>query len=79
MKRFALPLLALAVFEIPVHAWADVPVIDKTVLQQDTERNKTTRKIETTDKDRHTINTSVTCAMPGHPPQRSGWRRGAKR
>ncbi|RCW80138.1 lytic transglycosylase domain-containing protein [Phyllobacterium bourgognense] len=63
MKCCALPLLAVAVFEIPVHAWADVPVIDKTVLQQDTARDETTRKIETTDKDRHTINTSVTCAM----------------
>ncbi|WP_246663556.1 lytic transglycosylase domain-containing protein [Phyllobacterium endophyticum] len=68
MKRFALPLLALAVFEIPVHAWADVPVTDKTVLKEDTERDETTRKIETTDKDRHTINTSVTCAM--HRPSR---------
>jgi hypothetical protein len=63
MKRFAFLLLAVAVFEIPVHAWADVPVIDKTVLKEDTARDETTRKIETTDKDRHTINTSVTCSM----------------
>ncbi|WP_234902071.1 lytic transglycosylase domain-containing protein [Agrobacterium rubi] len=63
MKRFALPLLAATVFEVPVHAWADVPVIDEMALQEDTERKKTTGKIETTDKDRHTINTSVTCSM----------------
>jgi hypothetical protein len=63
MKHFALPLLAVALFEVPDHAWADVPVIDKTVLQEDTERDETTSKIETTDKDRHTINASVTCSM----------------
>ncbi|MGR9202146.1 lytic transglycosylase domain-containing protein (plasmid) [Rhizobium leguminosarum] len=63
MRRFALPLLAVAVFEVPGLAWADVPVIDDTILQEDTARDETTRKIETTDKDRHTINTSVTCSM----------------
>ncbi|WP_426124486.1 lytic transglycosylase domain-containing protein [Pararhizobium sp. PWRC1-1] len=63
MKPFALPLLVGAVIEIPGIAWADVPVTDKTVLQEDAARGGTTRKIETIDKDRHTINTSVTCSM----------------
>ncbi|WEZ86048.1 lytic transglycosylase domain-containing protein (plasmid) [Rhizobium sp. 32-5/1] len=56
-------MLAVAVFEVPGLAWADVPVIDDTILQEDTARDETTRKIETTDMDRHTINTSVTCSM----------------
>ncbi len=63
MKPFALPLLIGAVIEIPGFAWADVPVTDKTILQEDTARGGTTRKIEKTDKDRHTINASVTCSM----------------
>ncbi|URK89568.1 lytic transglycosylase domain-containing protein (plasmid) [Rhizobium sp. RCAM05350] len=44
-------------------AWADVPVIDKTILSQDTARDEATTDIEKTDHDRHTINTSVTCSM----------------
>ena len=63
MKRFALPLLAAVASEVSGFAWADVPVSDRTVLQQDTARAQTTRKIETTDRARHRINTSVTCAM----------------
>ncbi|MBB3236996.1 hypothetical protein FHS20_003893 [Phyllobacterium endophyticum] len=63
MKRFALPLLTVAVIEIPVHVCADVPVIDKSVLKEDTARDAMARKIETTDKDRHAINTLVTCSM----------------
>jgi hypothetical protein len=63
MRRYALPFLAVAVFETPGLAWADVPVIDDTILQENSARDETTRKIETTDKDRHTINTSVTCSM----------------
>ncbi|MEK1930444.1 MAG: lytic transglycosylase domain-containing protein [Pararhizobium sp.] len=53
----------VATVEMPRSAWADVPVIDKSILDQDTARDETTSKIEDTDKDRHTINTSVTCSM----------------
>jgi hypothetical protein len=63
MRRFTLPLLVAAAVETPSFVWADVLVIDNTVLQEDSARDETTRKIETTDKDRHTINTSVTCSM----------------
>jgi hypothetical protein len=63
MKQLALPLLVVAAVEMPSSAWADVPVIDKTILNQDTARDETTSQIEATYKDRHTINTSVTCSM----------------
>lgn len=63
MKRLALPLLMVATVEMPRSAWADVPVIDKSILDRDTARDETTSKIEDTDKHRHTINTSVTCSM----------------
>ncbi|WP_436083456.1 lytic transglycosylase domain-containing protein [Pararhizobium sp. LjRoot235] len=63
MKRLALPLLMVATVAMPRSASADVPVIDKTILDQDTARDETTSKIEDTDTDRHTINTSVTCSM----------------
>jgi hypothetical protein len=65
MKRCALPFMAACVFDMtePGLALADVPVTDKTILYEDTARDRTTRKIWTTDKDRHTINTSVTCSM----------------
>jgi len=63
MKRVALPFLIVASVEMPHHAWADVPVIDKTILKEDTARDEATSDIENTDKDRHTINTSVTCSM----------------
>jgi hypothetical protein len=63
MRGFTLPLLVASALETPSIAWADVPVIDKTVLQEDSARDETTRKIQTTDKDRHTINMSVTCSM----------------
>ncbi|WP_421405571.1 lytic transglycosylase domain-containing protein [Agrobacterium fabrum] len=63
MKRYGLALLAACVFDITGPAWADVPVIDNSILHEDAARDETTRKIEATDKDRHTINTSVTCSM----------------
>jgi hypothetical protein len=63
MKAYALPLLVGAVIQIPDVALADIAVLDRSILQEDTARGGTTRKIETTDKQRHTINTSVTCAM----------------
>lgn len=63
MKQLALPLLVVAAVEMPSSAWADVPVIDKTILNQDTARDETTSQIEATYKDRQTINTSVTCSM----------------
>lgn len=42
---------------------ADIPVKDKTVLGERTERDKKTSEIEEVDKDRFTVNTSVTCSM----------------
>ncbi|WP_341487119.1 lytic transglycosylase domain-containing protein [Pararhizobium sp. A13] len=63
MKRLALPLFVVAAVDLPPSARADVPVIDKTILSQDTVRDGTASAIEDTDKDRHTINTSVTCSM----------------
>ena len=44
-------------------ALADVPVIDGTNLDPREQRDETTTKIEDTDKDRYTIDTSVTCSM----------------
>jgi len=63
MKRYVLPFMAACLFDITDPVLADVPVVDNSILQEDTARDETTRKIETTDKDRHTINTSVTCSM----------------
>jgi hypothetical protein len=56
-------LVAVALTQSANVAFADVPVIDQTTLKQDTARDATTSDIETTDKDRHTISTSVTCSM----------------
>nr|WP_250811977.1 lytic transglycosylase domain-containing protein [Neorhizobium tomejilense] len=44
-------------------AFADVPVLDNTSLDPREQRHRTTGKIEDTNHDRHTIHTSVTCAI----------------
>lgn len=44
-------------------AWADVPVLDDTNLEERQDRDEATTGIEDTDHDRHTIHTSVTCSM----------------
>jgi hypothetical protein len=66
MKSAALPLLVVASIGMPELARADVPVIDNSSLREHQARNKTTNKIEDTDHDRHTIDTSVTCSMYRH-------------
>ncbi|MCQ1855488.1 lytic transglycosylase domain-containing protein [Neorhizobium galegae] len=63
LRVFAPVAFAALVAAIPKIALADVPVIDNTILQEDAARDKATSKIETTDKDRHTIHTSVTCSI----------------
>ncbi len=63
MKQFSAPLVIVAMFEMMGIAGADVPVVDQTILKADTARDETTSDIETTDKERHTINMSVTCSM----------------
>jgi hypothetical protein len=44
-------------------ALADIPVKDRTVLDEREERDEKTTKIEEVDKDRFTVNKSVTCSM----------------
>jgi hypothetical protein len=63
MKYFSARLVIIAMFEMTGVARADVPVIDRTILKEEAARDETTSEIETTDKERHTINTSVTCSM----------------
>jgi hypothetical protein len=47
----------------PGFARADVPTIDDTNLDEREQRDNSTKGIEETDHDRHTIHTSVTCSM----------------
>lgn len=68
MKQFSSSLVIVALFEVIGVAHADVPVTDRTILKRDTARGETTRDIQKIDKERHAINTSVTCSM--HRPSR---------
>lgn len=63
MKLLSARLVVVAMFEMMGVARADVPVIDRAILKKDTARGETTRGIEKTDKERHTINASVTCSL----------------
>lgn len=68
MTRFVLSPFVIATLVAPTCVRADVPVRDKTILEQDLARGKSTREIEAADQDRHTVNNSVTCSMyrPSH-------------
>jgi len=65
----ALPLISiliLAAWEInvmPQLAAADVPTVDDTSLDPREHRDQTTSNLESTDHDRYTIHTSVTCSV----------------
>ena len=71
MKRFPFPYWLVAVFEIPVHALADVPVIDKTVLDEArrsaTEDDAQNRERPTRIAIRSTPGSPAPCT--GHAPQ----------
>ncbi|SDN95721.1 lytic transglycosylase domain-containing protein [Ensifer sp. YR511] len=62
MRTF-LRIILLTVLGDPEFARADVPVLDNTTLKEDQQRDKATSNIENSDRDRHTIHTSVTCSM----------------
>lgn len=62
-KKTALCILMLSL-SAPAPAWAGgVPVIDDSNLTERTDRDKKTSEIEKTDKNRFSLNKSVTCAM----------------
>ncbi|RWB39752.1 MAG: lytic transglycosylase domain-containing protein [Mesorhizobium sp.] len=64
MKNSPALWLMMTALAAPVPAWAGgVPVIDGANLTEKTIRKEKTNDIEKIDKDRHSINTSVTCSM----------------
>lgn len=56
-------MLGAVLITAPGVALAAIPVIDNAVLDKRTDRDGSTSEIETTDKDRFTVNKSVTCSM----------------
>ncbi|TJV89683.1 MAG: lytic transglycosylase domain-containing protein, partial [Mesorhizobium sp.] len=64
MKKSPALWLMMTALAAPVSAWAGgVPVIDGANLTEKTVRKDKTNDIEKVDKDRNSINKSVTCSM----------------
>lgn len=63
LRHLSAPASLGAVFMSAGIALADVPVVDGTNLDPREQRDEATTKIEETDNDRFTIDTSVTCSM----------------
>ena len=63
MRLWLAAFIAGPTLAITSPAFADIPVKDKTVLGEREERDEKTSEIEAVDKDRFTVNKSVTCSM----------------
>ncbi len=63
MKLWLAAFITVPALAMVTPALADIPVKDKTVLGEREERDEKTSEIEEVDKDRFTVNKSVTCSM----------------
>lgn len=63
MRSWPAAFLIAPAFAIATPALADIPVKDRTVLDEREDRDEKTTEIETVDKDRFTVNKSVTCSI----------------